>query len=152
MLFSTYDLPLPGHILIHGPPGCGKTLLATVAAKVLEENEEILAHIVSVSCSKLALEKPSSLRQALVRYISEAMEHAPSIVIFDDLDSIIASSSESDGSQPSSSSTALVQFFADIMDEYEEKRANTCGIGPVAFVASVQTLTSIPQTLSSSGK
>lgn len=120
MLFSTYDLPLPGHILIHGPPGCGKTLLATVAAKVLEENEEILAHIVSVSCSKLALEKPSSLRQALVRYISEAMEHAPSIVIFDDLDSIIASSSESDGSQPSSSSTALVQFFADIMDEYEE--------------------------------
>nr|GLL25332.1 peroxisome biogenesis protein 1 isoform X3 [Ipomoea trifida] len=55
MLFSTYDLSLPGHILIHGPPGCGKTLLATVAAKVLEENEEILAHIVSVSCSKLAL-------------------------------------------------------------------------------------------------
>ncbi|XP_019182268.1 PREDICTED: peroxisome biogenesis protein 1 isoform X2 [Ipomoea nil] len=152
MLFSTYDLPLPGHILIHGPPGCGKTLLATVAAKVLEENEEILAHIVCVSCSKLALEKPSSLRQALIRYISEAVEHAPSIIIFDDLDSIIASSSESDGSQPSSSSTALVQFFADIMDEYEEKRANTCGIGPVAFVASVQTLTSIPQTLSSSGR
>lgn len=81
---------------------------------------------VSVSCSKLALEKPSSLRQALIRYISEAMEHAPSIIIFDDLDSIIASSSESDGSQPSSSSTALVQFFADIMDEYEVKINCVC--------------------------
>lgn len=81
---------------------------------------------VPVSCSKLALEKPSSLRQALIRYISEAMEHAPSIIIFDDLDSIIASSSESDGSQPSSSSTALVQFFADIMDEYEVKINFVC--------------------------
>nr|GMC64430.1 plastidial pyruvate kinase 2 [Ipomoea batatas] len=37
---SPVHAALPG-----GNLGCGKTLLATIAAKVLEENEEILAHI-----------------------------------------------------------------------------------------------------------
>ncbi|CAH9133056.1 unnamed protein product [Cuscuta epithymum] len=150
--FSTHDHPFPGHILIHGPSGCGKTLLATVAAKFVEESEDIMAHIVSVSCSKLVLEKPSSLRQVLKRYISEAMECAPSVIIFDDFDSIVSTPSETGSSQASSSSTELVQFFADIMDEYEEKRAIICGTGPVAFVASVQSLTNVPHTLSSSGR
>ena len=68
---------------------------------------------VFVSCSKLALEKAQTIRQALSGYISEAIDHAPSFVILDDLDSIIASSSDMEGSQPSSSVIALT----DIMDE-----------------------------------
>lgn len=152
MFFSTYHLPFPGHVLIYGPPGSGKTLLATTVAKYVEEHKDVLAHIVLVSCSRLALEKPPNIRQALSGHISEALDHAPSVIVLDDLDSIIASSSDSEGYQSSSSSVSLTQYLTDIIDEYEEKRSNSCGIGPIAFIACAQTLTNIPQTLSSSGR
>lgn len=70
-----------------------------------------------VSCSKLALEKVPVIRQELANHVSEALNHAPSIVIFDDLDSII-STPDSDGSQPSISVAGLTDFLVDIMDEY----------------------------------
>ncbi|XVF39995.1 hypothetical protein PTKIN_Ptkin01aG0077700 [Pterospermum kingtungense] len=150
--FSTYNLPLPGHVLIYGPAGSGKTLLARAVAKSLEEHEDLLAHVIFVCCSELALEKPPTIRQALSSFISEAFDHAPSVVVFDDLDSIIQSSSDSEGSQPSTSVVALTKFLTDIMDEYGEKRKSFCGIGPIAFMATVQSLESIPQSLSSSGR
>ncbi|VVA22737.1 PREDICTED: peroxisome [Prunus dulcis] len=150
--FSSHDLPLPGHVLIYGPPGSGKTLLARTVAKCLEEDKDILAHVVFVSCSQLAMEKALTIRQALSSYMSEALDHAPSLVILDDLDSIVSSSSDSEGSQTSTSVLALTEFLNDIMDEYWEKRKSSCGIGPLAFIASVKSLESIPQSLSSSGR
>ncbi|KAG6788890.1 hypothetical protein POTOM_004968 [Populus tomentosa] len=149
--FNTYNLPLPGHVLIYGPHGSGKTTLARAVAKSLEEREDLFAHIVFVSCSGLTLDKASAIRQTLSASISEALDHAPSLVIFDDLDTIVSSSSDSEGSQPSTSIVALTKFLSDFIDEYGEKRKSTCGIGPIAFIASVQTLENIPQSLSSSG-
>ncbi|CAB4307142.1 unnamed protein product [Prunus armeniaca] len=150
--FSSHDLPLPGHVLIYGPPGSGKTLLARTVAKCLEEDKDLLAHVVFVSCSQLAMEKALTIRQALSSYMSEALDHAPSLVILDDLDSIVSSSSDSEGSQTSTSVLALTEFLNDIMDEYWEKRKSSCGIGPLAFIASIKSLESIPQSLSSSGR
>ncbi|GMI93617.1 peroxisome 1, EMBRYO DEFECTIVE 2817 [Hibiscus trionum] len=150
--FSKYNLPFPGHVLIYGPAGSGKTLLARAVAKSLEEHEDLLAHVIFISCSGLSLEKPPTIREALSSSISEALDHAPSVVMFDDLDSIIQSSSDSEGSQHSTSVVALTKFLTDIMDEYGEKRKSSCGIGPVAFIATVQSLESIPQSLSSSGR
>ncbi|KAJ6427293.1 hypothetical protein OIU84_022816 [Salix udensis] len=152
MWFNTCNLPLPGHVLIYGPHGSGKTTLARAVAKSLEEREDLFAHIVFVSCSGLALDKASAIRQTLSASISEALDHAPSLVIFDDLDTIVSSSSDSEGSQPSTSVVALTKFLSDFIDEYGEKRKCTCGIGPIAFIASVQTLENIPQALSSSGR
>lgn len=80
-----------------------------------------------VSCSKLTLEKPPTIRQALSKYISEALDHAPSVIVLDDLDSLIAPpSSDLEGSQPSSSSAALIEFLADILDEYEARLLCCC--------------------------
>ncbi|XP_020271277.1 peroxisome biogenesis protein 1 isoform X2 [Asparagus officinalis] len=150
-LLNTYDLPHPGHVLIYGPSGSGKSTLSMVVARHFEEHPEILAHIVFISCSKLSLEKSQTIRQAVTSYISEALVHSPSIVIFDDLDNIVSVSSDSDGPQPSGSSS-IVKFFSDILDEYWEKCHSSCGYGPIAFVASAQSLGNLPQSLSSSGR
>ncbi|XP_042033525.1 peroxisome biogenesis protein 1-like isoform X2 [Salvia splendens] len=150
MLFSIYNLPLPGHILICGPAGSGKTLLAKASAKYIEGCKDILAHVVFVSCSRLTLEKPSTIRQELSSNISEALVHAPSVIILDDLDSLVASSSDLEGSQPSSSSAAFIEFLADILDE--GKQRSFCGTGPIAFIATVQSLTNFQQSLSCSGR
>ncbi|XP_054777758.1 peroxisomal ATPase PEX1 isoform X2 [Prosopis cineraria] len=151
MWFDSYHLPLPGHILIYGPSGSGKTVLARTVAKYFEMFEDILAHIIFVSCSKLALENVPIIRKEVTNNIMEALDHAPSVVIFDDLDSII-STSDSDGPQPLMSAAGLASFLADIIDEYGERRRKSCGIGPIAFIASVQALEKIPQSLSSSGR
>jgi peroxin-1 len=63
------------------------------------------------------LEKVPVIRQELVNHITEAINHAPSVVIFDNLDSII-STPDSEGSQPSMSVAGLTNFLVDIMDEY----------------------------------
>lgn len=120
-------------------------------AKSLENREDILAHIIFVSCSKLALEKVPVIRQELANHVTEALNHAPSVVIFDDLDSII-STPDSEGSQLLMSVAGLTDFLIDIMDEYREKRQKSCGFGPIAFIASIQSLEKIPQSLSSSGR
>ena len=73
-------------------------------------------------CSKLALGKTKEMRQAIEDSISEALLHSPSIIIFDDLDSVISVSSDPQVSQSSSSSDSLVRYLADIMDEYKVKR------------------------------
>ncbi|KAF7837559.1 peroxisome biogenesis protein 1 isoform X2 [Senna tora] len=149
--FDFYNLPLPGHVLIYGPSGSGKTLLASTVAKCLEKHEDIVAHKIFVSCSKLSLEKVPMIRKEVTNIIMEALDHAPSIVIFDDLDSII-STSDSEGSQPSTSAAGLAGFLVDIIDEYGERRRKSCGFGLIAFIASVQSLEKIPQSLSSSGR
>lgn len=63
------------------------------------------------------MEKPQTIRQSLSSYISEALDHAPSLVILDDLDSIIPSS-DSEGSQSSGIVIALIEFLTDLLDGY----------------------------------
>lgn len=79
---------------------------------------EVFVCRVFVSCSELASEKAPTIRQEVTSCISEAFNRTPSVVIFDDLDSIISSSSDSEGAQPSKSVMALTEFLTDIMDEY----------------------------------
>jgi peroxin-1 len=74
-----------------------------------------------IDCSKLALGKAKDTRQAIEDCVSEALLHSPSIIIFDDLDSVISVSSDPQVSQ-SSSSDSLVRYLADIMDEYKVRR------------------------------
>ncbi|CAO2184023.1 unnamed protein product [Urochloa humidicola] len=151
-LFNRLKFPFPGHVLVYGPRGSGKTALTRASAKYFEDHKEILAHVIYRDCSKLALGKAKETKQAIEDSISEALLHSPSIIIFDDLDSVISVSSDPQVPQSSSSSDSLVRYLADIMDEYKDKTRNACGYGPIAFMASVQSLQSLPQDLTSSGR
>ncbi|KAL5231929.1 hypothetical protein ABZP36_030705 [Zizania latifolia] len=151
-LFDQLKFPFPGHVLVHGPRGSGKTALITAAAKYFEDHKEILAHIIYLDCSKLSLGKANETRKTIEDSISEALLHSPSIIIFDDLDNVVSVSSDPQAPQSSSSSDSVARYLADIMDEYKDKTRNACGYGPIALLASVQSLQSLPQDLTSSGR
>jgi transitional endoplasmic reticulum ATPase len=81
-VFARLGIDAPKGVLLHGPPGCGKTLLARAVAS------ETDATFFSLSgpeiIHKLYGESEARLRQVF----EEAKKRAPSIVFLDELDSI----------------------------------------------------------------
>merc|ERR1719468_1389302 len=81
-LFRTLGVKPPKGVLLHGPPGSGKTLIARAVANetgaffFLINGPEIM--------SKMAGESESNLRKAF----EEAEKNAPSIIFIDEIDSI----------------------------------------------------------------
>mmetsp|Transcript_17479 Transcript_17479/g.61389 ORF Transcript_17479/g.61389 Transcript_17479/m.61389 type:complete len:1074 (-) Transcript_17479:253-3474(-) len=90
-LFQTIGVKPPKGVLMHGPPGCGKTLIArAVAAETgafffLINGPEIM--------SKMAGESESNLRKAF----EEAEKNAPAIIFIDEIDSIAPKREKSNG-------------------------------------------------------
>uniref|UniRef100_A0ACD5YAM4 Uncharacterized protein n=1 Tax=Avena sativa TaxID=4498 RepID=A0ACD5YAM4_AVESA len=79
-LFNRLKFPFPGHVLVHGPRGSGKTALTRAAAKYFEDHKEILAHVIYMDCSKLAIGKAKETRQTIEDSISKALLHSPSVI------------------------------------------------------------------------
>jgi transitional endoplasmic reticulum ATPase len=81
-VFARLGIDAPKGVLLHGPPGCGKTLLARAVASETE------ATFLSVSgpeiINKLYGESEAKLRQVF----EQARKGAPSILFLDELDSI----------------------------------------------------------------
>jgi len=90
-LFKTIGIKPPRGILMYGPPGSGKTLLARAVANetgaffFLINGPEIM--------SKLAGESESNLRKAF----EEAEKNAPSIIFIDEVDSIAPKREKTNG-------------------------------------------------------
>jgi AAA+ superfamily predicted ATPase len=81
-LFDRLGIKPHRGILLHGPPGCGKTLIAKAIAN------EVGAHFIDVAgpeiLSKWVGESESNLRQLF----TQAMELQPTIIFFDEIDAI----------------------------------------------------------------
>ncbi|MGA9388614.1 MAG: CDC48 family AAA ATPase [Candidatus Bathyarchaeia archaeon] len=81
-LFQRLGIDAPKGVLLHGPPGCGKTLLARAVANESEANfnsingPEIM--------SKFYGESEARLREIF----QQAQQNAPSIIFIDELDAI----------------------------------------------------------------
>lgn len=144
-------LASPGYVLLHGPPACGKTKLALAIARELEENPSILAHKVMVKCADLVGEQAQAVRAALQDAVFEALRHAPSLIILDDLDMAIPSSSSSENSEPSTSSAVLTEFLSDLLDTLRVYGKNRCG-GCVSILALAQAVSKLPAPLCTSGR
>lgn len=81
--FKALGLPLPAGVMLYGPPGCGKTLLAKAIA------HESGANFISVKGPEL-LDKYVGESEKAVRLVFErARSSSPCVVFFDELDSLV---------------------------------------------------------------
>lgn len=75
-------IPPTKGVLLHGPPGCGKTLLARAVAW------ESGAHFIAVSGPELITKWHGESEDNLRQIFAEAQARQPSIVFFDEIDAI----------------------------------------------------------------
>jgi len=81
-LFQKLGIEPPKGVLLHGPPGCGKTLLAKAVAN--ESN----AHFISISGPEIMSKWYGESEKRLREIFKEAEENAPSIIFIDEIDAI----------------------------------------------------------------
>src|SRR5580704_3171356 len=98
-LFSDYKLPAPKGILLYGPPGCGKTLIAKAVANSLAKkvaqvtgNANVRSYFLNIKgpelLNKYVGETERQIRLVFQRAREKAEEGVPVIVFFDEMDSL----------------------------------------------------------------
>lgn len=90
-LWTTAGVPTPKGVLLHGPPGCGKTLIANALM------EETGAHVVIINGPEIMARKGGESEANLRQAFEEAQENSPSIIFMDELDSIAPKRDQAQG-------------------------------------------------------
>src|SRR6202167_6762524 len=122
-LFSEYRLPAPKGILLYGPPGCGKTLIAkavanSLAKKVAETtgNANVRSYFLNIKgpelLNKYVGETERQIRQVFQRAREKADEGMPVIVFFDEMESLFRT--RGTGISSDMESTIVPQLLAEI--------------------------------------
>lgn len=81
-LFKRLGIDPPKGVLLYGPPGCGKTLLAKVVANETE------AYFIAINGPEIMSKFYGESEQKLREFFDEAKQHAPAIIFIDELDAI----------------------------------------------------------------
>ena len=81
-LFRRLGIDPPKGVLLHGPPGCGKTLLAKAVAN------ETNAHFISISSTEIMSKFVGEAEERIRQLFKDAQENAPSIIFIDEIDAI----------------------------------------------------------------
>ena len=81
-LFKRLGIDPPKGVLLRGPPGCGKTLLAKAVANESE------AHFISINGPEIMSKFYGESEKKLRKLFIEAEEKSPSIIFIDEIDAI----------------------------------------------------------------
>jgi len=122
-LFAEYKLPAPKGILLYGPPGCGKTLIAkavanSLAKKVAEVSGDKHARSYFLNIkgpellNKYVGETERQIRLVFQRAREKSEEGWPVIVFFDEMDSMFRT--RGTGISSDMESTIVPQLLAEI--------------------------------------
>jgi len=121
-LFADYRLPAPKGILLYGPPGCGKTLIAKAVANSLAKKVEqvsgrsVRSYFLNVKgpelLNKYVGETERQIRLIFQRAREKAEEGVPVIVFFDEMDSLFRT--RGSGISSDMESTVVPQLLAEI--------------------------------------
>jgi proteasome-associated ATPase len=122
-LFAEHQLPAPKGILLYGPPGCGKTLIAkavanSLAKKVSSANggEKAKSYFINIKgpelLNKYVGETERQIRLVFQRAREKSEEGWPVIVFFDEMDSMFRT--RGTGISSDMESTIVPQLLAEI--------------------------------------
>jgi transitional endoplasmic reticulum ATPase len=105
-LFQKFKKRSGGGILLYGPPGCGKTLLARATAG------EARGHFIAVSVPEILSKWFGESEQRLAALFQTARAHRPAVLFFDEIEAL-AGRRDHAGASPMS---AVVSTFLTLMD------------------------------------
>ena len=122
-LFAEYDLPAPKGVLLYGPPGCGKTLIAkavanSLANKVSEVSGDTTARSFFLNIkgpellNKYVGETERQIRLVFQRAREKSEQGWPVIVFFDEMESLFRT--RGSGISSDIESTIVPQLLAEI--------------------------------------
>jgi proteasome-associated ATPase len=121
-VFKQYELRPPKGILLYGPPGCGKTLIAKAVANALAKKIEkrtgknTTAYFLNVKgpelLNKYVGETESKLREVFKKAREKASEDVPVVVFFDEMDSLFRM--RGSGISSDMEATVVAQFLSEI--------------------------------------
>ena len=122
-LFREYDLPAPKGILLYGPPGCGKTLIAkavanSLASKVAEVSGDLEARSYFLNIkgpellNKYVGETERQIREVFQRAREKSEQGWPVIVFFDEMEALFRT--RGTGISSDIESTIVPQLLAEI--------------------------------------
>ena len=122
-LFVEHKLPAPKGILLYGPPGCGKTLIAKAVANSLAQkvsevtgNKAARSYFLNIKgpelLNKYVGETERQIRLVFQRAREKAEEGVPVIVFFDEMDSLFRT--RGTGISSDMEATIVPQLLAEI--------------------------------------
>jgi proteasome-associated ATPase len=122
-LFAEHKLPAPKGILLYGPPGCGKTLIAKAVANSLAKkvaqasgNEHARSYFFNIKgpelLNKYVGETERQIRMVFQRAKEKSEEGWPVIIFFDEMDSMFRT--RGSGISSDMESTIVPQLLTEI--------------------------------------
>jgi transitional endoplasmic reticulum ATPase len=108
-LFARLKIEPPRGLLLHGPPGCGKTLLARTVATESE------AHFRTINGPEIVSQYYGESEKFLREAFKEAESHKPAIIFIDEIDAI-ASRRETGGME-----SRIVAQLLTLMDGLQDR-------------------------------
>ena len=133
-LFRRLGVEPPAGVLLYGPPGTGKTLIARAVAN------EVDAHFITISGPEIVSKYKGRSEQKLREAFDEAEKAAPTIIFFDEIDSIASVRDEDAGAE-----NRIVGQLLTLMDGLDER-------GDVIVIGATNRVDSIDPALRRGGR
>jgi proteasome ATPase len=121
-VFAEHKLSAPKGILLYGPPGCGKTLIAKAVANSLAKSiekrtgKETTPYFLNVKgpelLNKYVGETEHKLREVFKKARDKASENVPVVIFFDEMDSLFRM--RGSGISSDMEATVVAQFLSEI--------------------------------------